>query len=112
RFERTMSACVPENPPVTVHRHRCTAPPKREYLTRWFVAGALFHSQRATGLAGKELPYELIVGVEELRRGSGLNDPALPKHRDVVRNTARGHDVVGDDDVAAAVLRVHFLDQL
>src|SRR4051795_8747308 len=89
-----------------------TAPPKGQYHIRWFVVEPLFHSERATRLAGKELAHKLVVGVEELRRRSGLHDPALPQHRDVVRNTARGHDVVRDDDVAAAVLRVHFLDQL
>src|SRR3954452_12233214 len=107
-----MSADPPEIPPVTVSRHRVTGPPKGEYLSRWFVAEGLFHSQRATGLAGKELPYELVVRVEEFGRGAGFHDSALPQHCDVVRNAARGHDVVSDDDVAAAVLRVHFLDQL
>src|SRR3954453_24178110 len=106
-----MSAESPEIPPVTYTEGRCTAPPKGQYLSRCFVVGRLFHSQRATGLAGKELAHELVVGVEEFRRGSGLNDPALPEHCDVVRDAARGHDVVRDDDVAAPVLRVHFLDQ-
>src|SRR6266446_857380 len=114
-----MSADVPEIPPVTVTEPRCTAPPMGEYLSRWFVAGALFHSpgrlarqallhaKRAAGLAGEELPDELVVGVEQLRRRAGLDDAALPQDRDVVRDAARRHDVVGDDDVAAAVLRVH-----
>src|SRR3954453_9555248 len=107
-----MSAESPEIPPVTDTEGRCTAPPKGDYDTRRFVAAALFHSQRATRLAGKELPHELVVGVEQLRRGPGLHDPALPEHCDVVRDATRRHDVVGDDDVAAAVLRVDFLDQL
>src|SRR4051794_15850465 len=107
-----MSADVPEIPPVTVTEHRWAAPPKAQYLSRWFVAGGLFHSQRATRLAGKELPHKLVVGVEQLRRGTGFDDPALPENRDVIRDATRGHDVVRDDDVAAAVLRVHFLDQL
>src|SRR5881392_900033 len=72
-----------------------------------FVVGRLFHSQRATGLAGKELAHELVVGVEQLRRRARLDDAALPEHCYVVRDAARRHDVVRDDDVAAAVLRVH-----
>src|SRR4051794_32292498 len=107
-----MSADFPVVPPVTGHRNRCTAPPTGQYLSRWFVVYWLFHSERATGLAGKELPYELVVRVEQLRRGTGLHDAALPQHCDVVRDATRGHDVVCDDYVAAAVLRVHFLNQL
>src|SRR3954453_15147629 len=107
-----MSAESPEIPPVTYTEGRCTAPPKGQYLSRCFVVGRLFHSERATGLAGKELAHKLVVGVEEFRRGTGLNDPALPENCDVVRHTAGGHDVVSDDHVAAAVLGMHFLDQL
>ena len=36
-------------------------PPKGEYLSRWFVVKQLFHSQRASGLAGKELPLKFGV---------------------------------------------------
>src|SRR5436309_10694322 len=70
------------------------------------------HPQRALGLAGEELPDELILGVEQLLRGTGLHDPALPQDRDVLRDPAGGHDVVGDHAVAAAVLLVDLLDEL
>src|SRR3954452_21238242 len=107
-----MSADAPEVPPATATDIGVPLPPRRQYPIRCVVARALLHPERAAGLAGEELPDELVVGVEKFRRWSGLHDPALPKHRDVVRDTTRGHDVVSDDDVAAAVLRVHFLDQL
>src|SRR3954469_5375282 len=73
---------------------------------------ALLHPQRATGLAGEELPDELVVRVEELLGRPGFHDPALPEDCDVFRHAAGGHDVVGDDDVRAAVLLVDLLDEL
>src|SRR3954454_23162871 len=66
----------------------------------------LLHPQRASRLAGEELPDELVVRVEKLLRGPGLDDPALPEYCDVLRHAAGGHDVVGDHDVRAAVLLV------
>src|SRR3954453_3494850 len=72
----------------------------------------LLHPERALGLSGQELPHELVVGVEQLARRPRLDDPALPEDRDVVRDPPRGHDVVGDHAVGAAVLLVHLHDQL
>src|SRR5215208_5047181 len=66
----------------------------------------LLHTERALSLAREELPYELVVRVEELRRGAGLDDPSLPQDRDVLGDPPSAHDVVGDDYVRAAVLRV------
>src|SRR4051812_23614106 len=70
------------------------------------------HPERAARLAREELPHELVVRVEQLLRRTGLDDPALPQDRDVLGHAARGHDVVRDHDVGAAVLLVDLLDQL
>src|SRR4051812_18027639 len=67
----------------------------------------LLHSERALGLSGEELAHELVIGVEQLAGGPRLHDAALPQHRDVVGHAARGHDVVRDHHVGAAVLLVH-----
>src|SRR3954467_7178634 len=72
----------------------------------------LLHSERALCLSRKELPHELVVGVEQLAGRSRLHDAALPQHGDVVGHAAGGHDVVGDHHVGAAVLLVDLLDQL
>src|SRR4051812_22184960 len=72
----------------------------------------LLHAQRAARGTGEELAHEHVVRVEQLLRGSRLDDPALPQHGDVLRDALRGHDVVRDDDVGAAVLLVDLLDQL
>src|SRR3954453_4441933 len=55
------------------------------------------HPERPTRRARKELPHEQVVGVEELLGGAGPDDAALPQHRDVLGDAARGHDVVGDE---------------
>src|SRR4051812_19395786 len=70
------------------------------------------HAQRTLRGPGQELVDELVVGVEELLRRSGLDDPALPQHGDVLGDALGGHDVVRDHDVGAAVLLVDLLDQL
>src|SRR5262245_40665778 len=70
------------------------------------------HAQRTLRGPGQELVDELVVGVEELFRRPGLDDPALPQHGDVLGDALGGHDVVRDHDVGAAVLLVDLLDQL
>src|SRR3954467_8162606 len=70
------------------------------------------HPQRALGLAGEELPDELVVGVEQLLRRAGLDDPPLPEDCDVLGHPGARHDVGRDHDVAAAVLLVDLLDEL
>src|SRR5437763_4761474 len=55
-------------------------------LCRPTPAGALFHPQRASCLAGEELPDELVLGVEQLLGGPRLHDPPLPQDRDVLRH--------------------------
>src|SRR5919201_3696297 len=72
----------------------------------------LLHAERSLRLSGQELPHELVVRVEQLARRARLDDPPLPEDRDVVGHAARGHDVVGDHAVRAAVLVVHLHDQL
>src|SRR4051794_19079413 len=72
----------------------------------------LLHAERAARGTREELAHEHVVRVEQLLRGSRLDDPALPQHGDVLRDALRGHDVVGDHDVGAAVLLVDLLDQL
>src|SRR5215211_512996 len=74
--------------------------------------GRLLHPERAARGAGEELPDEHVARVEQLLRGPRLDDAALPQHRDVLGHALRGHDVVRDDDVGAAVLLVDLLDQL
>src|SRR4051794_19269421 len=44
----------------------------------------LLHPERALRGAREELPDELVVGVEEVLGGTGLDDPAAPQHRDVL----------------------------
>src|SRR3954453_19227445 len=73
---------------------------------------ALFHPERAARLAREELPHELVVRVEQLRGGAGLDDPALPQDRDVLRNASCRHDVVRYHDVGTAVLLMDLLDEL
>src|SRR5690606_13327459 len=80
-------------------------------LVRSGEATRLLHPQRAVGVASEELTDERVRRVEELLGGAGLDDLTLPQHGDVLRHAAGAHDVVGDDDVGAAVLGVHFLDQ-
>src|SRR5918997_1936955 len=76
---------------------------------RW---SPLFHPEWPLRLPGQELPYELVVGVEELAGRPGFHDPALPEDRDVVRHAPGRHDVVRDHAVRAAVLLVHLHDEL
>src|SRR4051812_12523741 len=72
----------------------------------------LLHAQGTLGLTGEELADERVLGVEELLGGAGLDDPALPQHRDVLGHAPGARDVVGDDDVGAPVLLVDLLDEL
>src|SRR3954471_5381152 len=83
----------------------------RGYVLSPCLAGSL-HAKRTLRLAGEELTHERIVRVEQLVRGPGLDDAALPQDGDVLRDAPRAHDVVGDDDVGAAVLLVDLLDEL
>src|SRR3954454_20015461 len=83
----------------------------RGYVLSPCLAGSL-HAKGTLRLAGEELTHERIVGVEQLVRGPGLDDAALPQDGDVLRDAPRAHDVVGDDDVRAAVLLVDLLDEL
>src|SRR5215207_861286 len=70
------------------------------------------HPQGSLRRARQELADELVVGVEQLVGGTGLDNAALPEHRDVLGHALGRHDVVRDHHVGAAVLLVHLLDQL
>src|SRR5215217_4770729 len=70
------------------------------------------HPQGSLRRARQELADELVVRVEQLVGGAGLDDPPLPQHRDVLGDALGGHDVVRDHHVGAAVLLVHLLDEL
>src|SRR4051812_1222582 len=98
--------------PRPLNRMSARPLPGRSLPVRASPSAPLLHPQRASCLTGEELPYELVVRVEELLGRSGLDDPSLPENRDVLRHAAGGHDVVRDDDVGAAVLLVDLLDEL
>src|SRR5829696_5445014 len=70
------------------------------------------HPQGSLRCARQELADELVVGVEELVGRAGLDDAALPQHRDVLGDALGRHDVVRDHHVRAGVLLVDLLDQL
>src|SRR5215218_1394247 len=70
------------------------------------------HAERTHGLTREELAYERVLGPEHLVAAAGLDDAALPEHRDVLADPARARDVVRDHDVRAAVLGVDLADEL
>src|SRR5262245_47411266 len=90
----------------------CSSAAVAATLSRFAAIWGLLHAERSLGLAGQELPYERVVGVEQLLCRPRLHDPPLPQHTDELRHAARAHDVVRDDRVRAAVLLVDLLDQL
>ena len=59
----------------------------------------------------QELGDKRVDRIEELLPRPRFDDPALPEYSEEVGDPARGVEVVADDQVAAAVLRVHLADQ-
>src|SRR5436309_438141 len=79
---------------------------------RGLSGAGLFHSERSGRVAREELTDERILGLEQLAPHARLDDLASPKEGHVLREAPRRSDVMGDDDVRAAVFLVNLTDEV
>src|SRR5215469_3706414 len=73
---------------------------------------SLIHPERAFHRSLQELPGELVRGLLHLRLGALFDNVASMQEDDVISDFENRLDVVTDNDRAAVVPLLNFLDQL